>query len=99
MRAALRGWKDTFDNPKEAAKIQLQYVKALDPQIVVEEIEILKRVAITPEVQKNGLGYITLDRMKKTVDFINKNIDVPGEKLKAENIFVPGFLPEKPILP
>ena len=99
VRAALRGWKDTFDNPKEAAKIQLQYVKALDPKIVVEEIEILKRVAITPEVQKNGLGYITLDRMKKTVDFINKNIDVPGEKLKAENIFVPGFLPEKPILP
>ena len=99
VRAALRGWKDTFDNPQEAAKIQLQYVKALDPQIVVEEIEILKRVAITPEVQKNGLGYITLDRMKKTVDFINKNIDVPGEKLKAENIFVPGLLPEKPILP
>jgi NitT/TauT family transport system substrate-binding protein len=99
VRAALRGWKDTFDNPQEAAKIQLQYVKALDPQIVVEEIEILKRVAITPEVQKNGLGYITLDRMKKTVDFINKNIDVPGEKLSAENIFAPGFLPEKPVLP
>lgn len=99
VRAALRGWKDTFDNPQEAAKIQLQYVKALDPQIVVEEIEILKRVAITPEVQKNGLGYITLDRMKKTVDFINKNIEVPGEKLTAEQIFAPGFLPEKPILP
>jgi NitT/TauT family transport system substrate-binding protein len=99
VRAALRGWKDTFDNPQEAAKIQLQFVKALDPQIVVEEIEILKRVAITPEVQKNGLGYITLDRMKKTVDFINKNIDVPGEKLTAEGIFAPGFLPEKPVLP
>ncbi len=99
VRAALRGWKDTFDNPQEAAKIQLQYVKALDPQIVVEEIEILKRVAITPEVQKNGLGYITLDRMKKTVDFINKNIEVPGEKLTAEQIFAPGFLPEKPVLP
>jgi NitT/TauT family transport system substrate-binding protein len=99
VRAALRGWKDTFDNPKEAAEIQLKYVKALDPQIVVEEIEILRRVAITPEVQKNGLGYITLDRMKKTVDFINSNIEVPGEKLTAEQIFVPGFLPEKPILP
>jgi NitT/TauT family transport system substrate-binding protein len=99
VRAALRGWKDTFDNPQEAAKIQLQYVKALDPQIVVEEIEILKRVAITPEVQKNGLGYITLDRMKKTVDFINKNIEVPGEKLTAEQIFAPGFLPDKPLLP
>jgi NitT/TauT family transport system substrate-binding protein len=99
VRAALRGWKDTFADPEAAAKIQLQYVKALDPQIVVEEIEILKRIAITPEVQKNGLGSMTLDRMKKTVDFINKNIDVPGEKLTAEQIYAPGYLPEKPILP
>jgi len=99
VRAALRGWKDTFDNPQEAAKIQLQYVKALDPQIVVEEIEILRRVAITPEVQKNGLGSMTLERMKNTVDFINKNIEVSGEKLTAEQIYAPGYLPEKPILP
>ncbi len=99
VRAALRGWKDTLANPQEAAQIQLQYVKALDPQIVVEEIEILRRVAITPEVQQNGLGYITKERMKNTVDFINKNIEVPGEKLSAEQIFVPGYLPEKPILP
>ena len=63
----------------------------------MEEIEILKRVAITPEVQKNGRT-IMLERMKKTVDFIN-NIEVPGEKLTAEKIFAPGYLPEKPILP
>jgi len=65
-------------------------VKALDPQIVVEEIEILKRVAITPEVQKNGLGYITLDRMKKTVDFINKNIDVPRSRGRPIRTAPPG---------
>lgn len=99
VRAALRGWKYTFANPQEAAKIQLQYVKALDPQIVVEEIEILRRVAITPEVEKNGLGSMTLERMKTTVDFINKNIEVPGEKLTAEQIYAPGYLPEKPITP
>lgn len=99
VRAALRGWKDTFANPQEAAQIQLQYVKALDPQIIVEEIEVLRRVAITPDVQSHGYGYMTKERMKNTVDFINKNIEVPGEKLTAEQIYVPGFLPEKPILP
>jgi NitT/TauT family transport system substrate-binding protein len=99
VRAALRGWKDTFANPQEAAQIQLQHVKALDPQIIVEEIDILRRVALTPEVQRDGLGLITMARMKNTVDFINKNIEVPGEKLTAEQIYVPGFLPEKPILP
>jgi NitT/TauT family transport system substrate-binding protein len=99
VRASLRGWKDALENPKEAAKIELQYVKALDPQIVVEEINILRRVALSDDVRKYGYGYVSPERMKNTVDFINKNIDIPGEKLTAETIFVPGFLPEQPILP
>ena len=98
-RAALKGWKDALANPEEAAKIEIQYVKALDPQIVVEEIAILKRIAITPDVEKNGFGYISPERMKNTVDFINKNIEVSGDKLTAEQIYRPGYLPETPIKP
>ena len=75
VHAALRGWKDTFADPQEAAKIQLQYVKALDPQIIVEEIDILRRVAITPEVQKNGLGTITLERMKSCLLYTSDAAD------------------------
>ena len=98
-RAALKGWKDALANPEEAAKIEIQYVKALDPQIVVEEIAILKRIAITPDVEKNGFGYVSPERMKNTVDFINKNIEVSGDKLTAEQIYRPGYLPETPIKP
>jgi NitT/TauT family transport system substrate-binding protein len=97
VSASLRGWKYTFENPDEAVKIQLEYVKALDPAIVREDI--LRRVALSDDVSKNGYGYASTEKMKKTVDFINKNIDVAGERLTAEQIFVPGFLPEKPILP
>ncbi|MGN6461310.1 MAG: ABC transporter substrate-binding protein [Pseudolabrys sp.] len=99
VRAPARGWKDTFANPDEATKIQLQYVKALDPQIVKEELEILKRIALTPEVQKDGFGIITPEKMRRTVDFINKNIEVSGDRLTADQVYVPGYLPEKPILP
>jgi len=42
---------------------------------------------------------VSMDRMKNTVDFINKNVEVTGDKLTADQIYVPGFLPEKPILP
>src|SRR4029077_10943513 len=98
-RAALKGWKDALANPEEAAKIEIQYVKALDPQIVVEEIAILKRIAITPDVEKNGFGYVSPERMKNTVDFINKNIEVSGDKLTADQIYRPGYLPETPIKP
>jgi NitT/TauT family transport system substrate-binding protein len=99
IRASLRGWQFALANPEESAKIQLQYVKALNPEIVVDEINVLKRVAITPEVQKNGFGIMSMATMKKTVDFINDNVEISGEKLTAEQIMRPGYLPEKPILP
>jgi NitT/TauT family transport system substrate-binding protein len=99
VRAALRGWQYTLANREESAKIQMEQVKALNPEIVMEEINILKRIAITTEVEKSGFGTVTLGRMRRTVDFINKNIDVPGEKLTAEQIYRPGFLPTEPILP
>jgi NitT/TauT family transport system substrate-binding protein len=99
VRAALKGWKDALADPEEAARIQIQYVKALDPQIIKEELEILKRLAVTPDVEKNGFGHVTLERMRNTVDFINKNIEVAGDRLTAEQIYRAGFLPETPIRP
>src|SRR5438105_548257 len=44
VRAALRGWKDALANPEEAATLQVQYVKALDPGIIVDELRIVKRL-------------------------------------------------------
>jgi NitT/TauT family transport system substrate-binding protein len=99
VRAALRGWQYALAHPQEAAQIQLQYVKALNPDIIAEELDILKRVAITPDVQKNGFGTASMDKMKRTVDFMNKNVEIAGDKLTAEQIYRPGFLPDKPVLP
>ena len=105
VRAALRGWQYALAHPQEAAQIQLQYVKALNPDIIAEELDILKRVAITPDVEKNGFGTASMDKMKRTVDFMNKNVEMArrrppaGDKLTAEQIYRPGFLPDKPVLP
>ena len=40
-----------------------------------------------------------MDKLKRTVEFINANVEVQGTKLKAEDILVPGFLPNPPIKP
>ncbi len=96
---AVRGWKDALANPEEAARIQTQYLKALDPDIAVEELRILRRIVITPEVNERGFGTISRDKLKRTVDFIHQNIDLPDGRLSAEQIFADGYLPTTPIKP
>ena len=99
VRAAFRGWKDALANPEEAAQIQAQYLKALDPQIVAEELRILRRIAITPDVTKSGFGTISKEKLARTVQFIQDNIDIPGSPLKTDAIYLEGYLPSPPIKP
>jgi NitT/TauT family transport system substrate-binding protein len=99
VRAALRGWKDALANPEEAAKLQVQFVKALDPQIIAEELTIVRRLAVVPDTEKNGFGAMNKDKMKRTVDFINNNVDVQGAKLSADDIIREGYLPKDPVRP
>jgi NitT/TauT family transport system substrate-binding protein len=99
VRAALRGWKDALANPEEAAKLQLQFLKALDPVIVAEEVRILKRLAVTPDTETNGFGTMTKEKMQRTIDFINDNVEVRGEKRTLANVMVEGYLPRESIKP
>ncbi|HEX2198325.1 MAG TPA: ABC transporter substrate-binding protein [Burkholderiales bacterium] len=99
IRAALRGWKFALDNPEEAAKIQVQYVKALDPKIIVEELGIVRRLAVVPDTEKNGYGSMNREKMARTVQFINDNVDINGRKLTVSDIYREGYLPKPPILP
>jgi NitT/TauT family transport system substrate-binding protein len=99
VRAALRGWKDALANPEEASKLQVQFVKALDPGIIVEELHIVRRLAVVPDTEKNGLGWMNREKMRRTVDFINNNVEVPGRKLTVEDIYREGFLPAPAIRP
>ena len=99
VRAALRGWKDALANPEEAAKLQLQYVKTLNPVVIVEELEVVRRLAVVPDTQKNGLGWIEPAKLRRTVEFINANFDVQGKRFSAEDIYRAGYLPKDPIRP
>jgi len=99
VRAALRGWKTALANPEEAAQLQRQFLKALDEQIIVEEVKILRRLAIVPDTEKNGFGAMNREKMQRSVDFINQNVEVTGAKRTVDNIMVEGFLPKEPIRP
>lgn len=99
VRAALKGWQYTMANRDEAADIMVSMVEALDRDIVREEIDLLERIAMNGDVVENGFGYIDAEKMARTVAFINDNVEIEGAKLTAEEVYVPGYLPEEPIRP
>jgi NitT/TauT family transport system substrate-binding protein len=98
-RASLRGWKDALANPEEAAQLQAQMVKTLNPTMIAEELQVVRRLAVVPDTQKNGLGWIDRDKLKRTVDFVNANIEVAGRRFSAEDIYRDGYLPQEAIRP
>lgn len=100
VRASLKGWKDTFANPAEAAKLQKSYAKGLNEQITIEEIAILKRLAVTPDTQKHGLGWFSAEKIKASVDYMVANSGMDASKApKATDLYDLSFLPKTPILP
>ena len=99
VRASLRGWKDALANPEEAAQLQAQMVKTLNPTIIAEELQVVRRLAVVPDTQKNGLGWIDRDKLKRSVDFVNANIEVTGRRFSADDIYREGYLPQEAIRP
>jgi NitT/TauT family transport system substrate-binding protein len=99
VRASLRGWKDALANPEEAAQLQAQMVKTLNPTVIAEELQVVRRLAVVPDTQKNGLGWIDRDKLKRTVDFVNANIEVAGRRFSADDIYRDGYLPQEAIRP
>ncbi len=99
VRASLRGWKDALANPEEAAALQVQHVKALNPQVIAEELQVVRRLAVVPDTEKNGYGYMDREKLRRTVEFVNSNFDVTGRRFSPDEIWRPGYLPQDPIRP
>ena len=71
MQALLKSYQFTFDNPEEATRILLNSQPHLNAKISRETIALLKDILVlTPEAKKNGIGYMTKEKMKRTRDIV-----------------------------
>jgi NitT/TauT family transport system substrate-binding protein len=99
VRASLRGYQYAFKHPAEAAALQRKTVRALQEDITVEELKIVEDLTVTPDVQKNGLGWFSPEKMKSSVDWVVENGGFPKEQApKVEDVYATGFLPDKPVM-
>ena len=99
VHASLRGWQFALRNPMKAAEDQAKSVQSLDPAKSVAEIEVVKGLAVTPAVQKNGLGSFDAAEMKSSLDFMVKYVGVGANPPAATDLYATGFLPATPVMP
>jgi NitT/TauT family transport system substrate-binding protein len=99
VRASLRGWQFALHNPKKAAEDQIKFVPTLSIATSVPEIAIVKGLAVTPDVEKHGLGSFEPAEMKASLDFMIKYVGLGSAPPKPEDLYATGFLPSPPIMP
>jgi NitT/TauT family transport system substrate-binding protein len=99
VHASLRGWQFALKNPQKAAEDQAKLVPSLDATKSVAEIDVVKGLAVTPAVEKNGLGSFDPAEMKSSLDFMVKYVGVGDKPPAATDLYATGFLPATPIKP
>ena len=99
VHASLRGWQFALKNPMKAAQDQVKFVPSLDPAKSVAEIDVVRDLAVTPYVEKNGLGSFDPAEMKSSLDFMVKYVGVGATPPSATDLYATGFLPTPPIKP
>jgi NitT/TauT family transport system substrate-binding protein len=72
---------------------------SLKPDVIKAELEVVRNLAVTPDVKANGLGSFQPAKMQANLDFVLKYIGVSGAAPKATDLYVSGYLPQPPIKP
>jgi NitT/TauT family transport system substrate-binding protein len=99
VKASLRGWQFALRNPKKAAEDQIKFIPTLNVAKSVAEIAVVKGLAVTPDVEKHGLGWFDPAEMKVSLEFVIKNVGISGTTPAATDLYAIGYLPSPPIKP
>ena len=92
--ALLKGERWALDNPGAAGAILNKHVPLQDPKIAADELKIMKKYALTPDVRAKGYGLIDKKRFASTLSIVN-NFFHPKNPAKLADLYAPGFAPSK----
>jgi NitT/TauT family transport system substrate-binding protein len=93
-KALLKGEKWALDNPGQAGAILNKNVPLQDPKIAADELKIMKKYAVTPDVRTKGLGLVDRKKIASTISIVN-NFFHPKNRATLSTLYAPGFAPSK----
>jgi NitT/TauT family transport system substrate-binding protein len=88
VRATIKGMKDAFVNPAEAAAIMAKYQKELAPAVIEGETKLVAELA---QVKDRPLGRIDAASVAGTVEVMSNNFTMKS-KVEPADLFAPGFV-------
>jgi NitT/TauT family transport system substrate-binding protein len=92
--AIIKGYRFTFDNPAEACTLLRKQHTDIDQDVCLGEVALVKGLVLTPEAQERGIGFMSRERVQKTVDVLREFQGFKGEA-KAEDLYSTRFLPRR----
>lgn len=86
LRASYRGYAYALANPEKAADLMVKAFPTTDRAVALAQIKDMSDLLVDPQVKANGLGYLREDRMRATVQFVDKAFALNG-KVKPQDTY------------
>lgn len=95
VRGVARGMRAMLDDRKGAVEVARKRDPLLDPAIEERRIQVSADINLsTPAVQKNGFGYVELNRLSETIDDVGKIYEMK-RKVGVDDIYTERYLPPR----
>ncbi|WP_028922222.1 ABC transporter substrate-binding protein [Pseudonocardia acaciae] len=98
VAATLKGWQAAAQDPGAARDAVLAAQPALDPDVSLDMVRVVNGLAVTPYTRTHGLGAIDPEEMRRSYDFIRRNLGLDGLPPVAD-LYSADFLPTTPVMP
>ena len=86
LSASYRGYADALANPEQAADIMVKAFPTTDRAVALAQIKDMRELLVDPQAKDKGLGYLRDDRMRNTVQFVDKAFSLNG-KVKPQDTY------------
>jgi NitT/TauT family transport system substrate-binding protein len=92
--AVVKGYRYTFDHPAESCQLIRKSQPDIDQDVCLGEVELVKALVLTPEARERGIGYMSRERVQRTIDVLREFLGFKGEA-RPDELFTMQFLPKK----
>jgi NitT/TauT family transport system substrate-binding protein len=94
LRATIRGFHRTFENPEEAEALLRKSHPTLDPAVTRAEVEILKKLVLTEDARAHGIGWMDEAKVRAARDIMARAYGLKSP-VQTADLYTNDFLPKK----